>query len=230
MNELQIQKKSTTDSLATIQPSQVATIREALTANLPNIRTVRADKQAKDNMFRVIFSHTRNFLELMDMDSDKAKITAEAFGTDVLDCRDDWNEADVIMFFKTIRQRQDIEDFSFKFRKINIVTLNEMAAAYDGVRADERTLLRRSQPVKSIDAVQSATDEVANKYLGMIDETLQKAADRLKGSAFERAAETAQWHKDNEAKIQELKDKVIAGEITEDEGMKQYNDFLIREK
>ena len=228
MNELQIQKKSTTDSIAVVEPSQVATIREALTANLPNIRTIRADKTAKDGMFRIIFTHTRRFLELMDVDADKAKMIAEAFGTDVLDCRDDWNEADVVMFFKTIRQRQDIEDFSFKFRKINIVTLNEMAAAYDGVRADERALLRRAQPIKAALVVQSVSDETVNKYLAMMEETLQNKLNRGKGSTFTRAIETQQWHKDNEAKAQELRGKVDAGELTEDEALKQYDEYFLR--
>lgn len=37
-----------------------------------------------------------------------------------------------------------------------------------------------------------------------------------------------QWWKDNEAKAQELRDKVEAGNMQWDEALKQYDEYLLR--
>jgi hypothetical protein len=45
---------------------------------------------------------------------------------------------------------------------------------------------------------------------------------------LQRAIETHQWHRENEAKLEELKAKVQDGEMTEADMMVEYNEWMIR--
>lgn len=201
-------------------------IAEAVKADGLNIYTLSKMEGGKKAIMKEAYQLTKNFLSLMDMDKDVINATADAFAVDIVESRLDWKYQDIEMFFKTIRRRQDLPEFKVMGNKVTILKLNEMLAAYEAMRCDAVAEVRQNQKFITAGTADSGKgDEIAQQILDKL-----KAKSMPNGSAFERAAETAQWHKDNEAKIQELKDKVIAGEITEDEGMKQYNDFLIREK
>lgn len=226
--------------VGTIQPNHVQSLTQAITAKLPSVALIRTDQQAKTSLMRLIAAETVRYLMLFDMEDDRSKILAETFAVDVIDQMDTWNEITVRMMFRTIRQNpfwpleiQGRQTYPFQVmgNKITIAKLNEMASAYDIYVSDERLKVRQLEQEEKVKAMPLTDEQVMEKYFISMEKGQQEKQKKLTlEQKLQRALETAQWHKDNEAKIQELKEKVIAGEITEDDGMKLYNDFLIREK
>lgn len=207
-----------------ISRNTCTSIAEAVKADGLNIYALAKIEGGKKAIMKEAYQLTKNFLSLMDMDKDTINATADAFAVDLVESRLDWKYQDIEMFFKTIRRRQDVPEFKVMGNKVTILKLNEMLAAYECLRSDAIVEIKQKEKYIASEHVEYGKgDEIAQQILDKL-----QAKGKPNGSAFIRAAETAQWWKDNEAKAQELRDMVAAGELTEDEALKQYDEYLLR--
>lgn len=224
--------------VGTIQPNQVQSLTQAITAKLPSVALIRTDQQAKKALMNLIAVETVRYLMLFDMEEDKSKILAETFAVDVIDQMDTWNEITVRMMFRTIRQNpfwpleiQGRQTYPFQVmgNRITIAKLNEMASAYDIYVSEERLKVRQQEQEEKVKAMPLTDEQVMEKYYISMEKGQQEKQKQLTPEQkLQRAIETQQWHKDNEAKAQELRGRVAAGELTEDEALKQYDEYLLR--
>jgi len=224
--------------VGTIQPNQVQSLTQAITAKLPSVALIRTDNDAKAALLKLIAIETTKYLMLFDMEDDRSKILAETFAVDVMDKMDTWNEITVRMMFRTIRQNpfwileidgRQTYPFQVMGNKITIAKLNEMAFAYDIYVSDERLKVRQQEQEEKVKAMPLTDEQVMEKYFLSMDKGQQeKKEQQTHEHKLQRAIETQQWHKENEAKLQELKEKVHAGEMTEEQALADYNEYLIR--
>lgn len=88
------------------------------------------------DLFKFILDECFYFLNTNSTSENNDKIAFQ-FAEDVTETRLDWKPTDITMFFKTIRQRQDIEDFKVFGNKITGIKLSEMIIAYEDIRAEQ---------------------------------------------------------------------------------------------
>jgi hypothetical protein len=202
---------------------QVSSIREAIKSSSPILRYIRNDESQSVEFLKLAYKQCYQFLLLLDMDEEKAKLIAQTFATDILETRDTWKIEDVVMFFKTVRQRQDVPEFQLMGNKITILKLSEMVFAYEGIRADESVEVHKQEAFKQIG---EGVSERSQEWALEITERLK--AKQSEGVDMTRAVETNNWHKENQERERELLEQVKAGTLTEDEYLQQYHKFLIR--
>lgn len=110
------------------------TIRKVLELPEP----ILADVARKDYDFAydMIAKITKQFIKA-NLDQDNAGGIALQFSSDIIEGEPTWKLADVIMFFKFIRQRQDIPELKI-YGKLTALRLMELKAVYEDHRAIER--------------------------------------------------------------------------------------------
>lgn len=217
---------------------QVQSLTQAITAKIPTVALIRTDIQAKKALLELIAVETYRYLALFDMEDDRSKILAETFAVDVMDKMDTWNEITVRMMFRTIRQNpfwslevDGRQTFPFQVmgNKITIAKLNEMACAYDIYVGEERLRVRQQEQKEKEKAMPLTDEQVIEKYLRSMEKGQQeKEKKQTPEQKLQRAIETQQWHKENEAKLKELKGLVHSGELTEEKALEKYNEWMIR--
>lgn len=87
--------------------------------------------------FKFIADHCLAFLAINSPDVNNALI-AEQWAEDVTETRLDWKPEDVIMFFKFIRQRQDIPELNVMGNKITAIKLNSWLPVYDEYKSEAK--------------------------------------------------------------------------------------------
>lgn len=204
-------------------------IAEAIASDGLNIYAAKQNKEQKREMMDVIFSMTIDFLLLMETDVRQAQLIAQAFAEDVMEIRLDWKAEDVAVFFKTVRRRQDLPEFKLMGNKITILKLSEMANAFEALRADEiasrhRTIPQQVQQSKIHDVI--AEERLNEMHQRLCDKLKNKEADH--NGFIKRAAQTQQWHRENEAEARRLQELYDKGEITDVEYSRKYGEYLLR--
>jgi hypothetical protein len=227
MNNLPENLSHRTTELAVIAPTQVTSIAQALNAKSINVQLARIDEDCRKAFAREVYRECYKFLQLMDVEDVKAAGMAHAFAEDVLDTRDDWRLEDVVVFFRVIRQRQDIPEFKV-YGKVTILKLGEMMQAFDAIRAEERAEAARRLPkVEAGNEDMPAADP--EKVKRMAEDMVARLQTKTKKTDLSRAVSTNNWHRENEQERKRLELEVEAGNMTKEEYLAAYADFMVRD-
>lgn len=189
------------------------------------------DIKSEGEILSHVFRLTQRFL-MVNFPETAIDLTASQFSQDIIALRRDWNLDDIIMFFKFIRQRQDIPELKTYGGKITAIKLIEFSNYYENERCDVKEQFLSNQ--KNVKVVKSDSDETVNKLFATFGKELQEkqntAIEKERKGKIERAVKTNQYHKENEDKLMELKELLDKGEINDIELVKRYNNFLIRKQ
>lgn len=187
-----------------------------------NIYSLCNNPESESMILKNIFQLTQRFL-MVNFPESMIDATASQFSQDIVDLRRDWVLDDIIMFFKFIRQRQDLPELKTYGSKITSIKLIEFSQYYENERCEvkEQVLIyERNRELEINNFIADFGKELSEKI---------SIAENVKRE--ERAKEVRkvnEWHKQNEIKLKELKDKVKLGELEEMEMLRQYNNYLIR--
>jgi len=127
-NNLQLWTEESLKSLPTCK-----TITDVFNSKCPNISSKSYNQK---DLFKFISDECCKFLNINSASENNEDIAFQ-FAEDITETRLDWKPTDIVMFFKTIRQRQDIEEFQVLGNKITGIKLSEMIMAYEELRADQ---------------------------------------------------------------------------------------------
>lgn len=100
-------------------------------AKVPVISSASYDKK---ELFKYIATKCKSFLDINSTSTNNEDLAFQ-FAEDVTETRLDWKPLDIDLFFKTVRQRQDIEAFKVLGNKITGLKLGEMVVEYEDIRA-----------------------------------------------------------------------------------------------
>jgi hypothetical protein len=207
------------------------TIEQCVLSKEKNLFTLANNQITELELIKSIFKLTQRFL-LANFSDSQIDATANQFALDIIDLRRDWNLDDIIMFFKFIRQRQDIPELKTYGGKITAIKLIEFSGIYENERCEVKEQFLSNQ--KKVKVVKSDSDETVNKLFATFGKELQEkqntAIEKERKDKIERAVKTNQYHKENEDKLRELKELLDKGEINDIELAKRYNNFLIRKQ
>lgn len=207
------------------------TIEQCVLSKEKNLFTLANNPTTELELIKSIFKLTQRFL-LANFSDSQIDATANQFALDIIDLRRDWNLDDIIMFFKFIRQRQNIPELKTYGGKITAIKLIEFSNYYENERCDVKEQFLSNQ--KNVKVVKSDSDETVNKLFATFGKELQEkqntAIEKERKVKIERAVKTNQYHKENEDKLMELKELLDKGEINDIELAKRYNNFLIRKQ
>ena len=133
------------------------------------------------------------------------------FTMDVMEVKSDWKIQDIILMFKYVRQNQHIKELKVLGNKINALKLMEFANVYDDFRANERAKVYREQKIEQIPS------NVMDGLLRIAQQIKSKPKKDIGAQIL------AQKKKDRESieKAEILKNKVLNGEITKEEFLKE---------
>lgn len=109
-------------------------VAEVFESQAPTFASSRTDKRV---LRLYIANKCLEFLSVNSPDPGNALI-AEQFSEDIIETRYDWKPQDIELFFKTVRQRQDVPDFNVFGNKVTALKLNSMVICYEELRIKER--------------------------------------------------------------------------------------------
>lgn len=153
---------------------------------------------------------TQRFLIANFPDTNHVEVSRQ-FTMDIMEIKSDWKLQDIILMFKYVRQNQHIKELKVLGNKINALKLMEFANVYDDFRANERAKVYREQKIEQIPS---------NVMDGLL-RIAQQIKNKPKRDTM--ALILAQKKEDREsiAKAEILKNKVLNGEITKEEFLKE---------
>lgn len=240
MENNQLQKQTTQTTLhPTVTFNQIElgryernlTIEQCVLSKEKNLFTLANNPTTELELIKSIFKLTQRFL-LANFSDSQIDATANQFALDIIDLRRDWNLDDIIMFFKFIRQRQDIPELKTYGGKITAIKLIEFSGIYENERCEVKEQFLTKQ--KSVKIERAEKDETSSKLFATFGKELQEkqntAIEKERKGKIERAVKTNQYHKENEDKLMELKELLDSGEIDDTEFAIRYNNFLIRKQ
>lgn len=173
-----------------------------------------------------IFQLTQKFL-LTCFPESIIDATATQFAQDIVELRRDWVIDDIIMFFKFIRQRQDIPELKTYGSKMTVVRLLEFSAIYESERCDVKETFINNRKFQ-IQELSENEKESGGKFLADFGKHLAEKldADRKKKRQQESdsAIKTKQWHDDNKFCLDWCKKNNLSGELM----LQWYETFLLR--
>lgn len=189
------------------------------------------DIKSEGEILSHVFRLTQRFL-MVNFPETAIDLTASQFSQDIIALRRDWNLDDIIMFFKFIRQRQDIPELKTYGGKITAIKLIEFSGIYENERCEVKEQFLTKQ--KSVKIERSDKDETSSKLFAtfgkeLLEKQIQQQNKEREGK-LERAIKTNHYHKENELKALELKQLLDSGEIDDTEFAIRYNNFLIRKQ
>jgi len=184
------------------------------------------DLKSEENILRHIFKLTQRFLMVNFPDS-VIDLTATQFSQDIISLRRDWNLDDIVMFFKFIRQRQDIPELKTYGGKITAIKLLEFSNYYENERCEIKEQYLINQ--KNVRNIKYEKDEIVNNLFKAtfgkeLAEKMEREKEKEQNDKLERAVQTNQYHKENEFCINWLKQQ----KATDLEKTTWYNLFTIR--
>ena len=103
-----------------------------------------SDKYTRMEVEAFITAQCLKFLQVNSPDASN-HLLAEQFAEDVMETRLDWKPEDINMFFRFIRQRQDLPQCRIYGNKITGIKLSELITVYEDHRAEERESFINSQ-------------------------------------------------------------------------------------
>ncbi len=240
MENNQLQKQTTQTTLhPTVTFNQIElgryernlTIEQCVLSKEKNLFTLANNPTTELELIKSIFKLTQRFL-LANFSDSQIDATANQFALDIIDLRRDWNLDDIIMFFKFIRQRQDIPELKTYGGKITAIKLIEFSGIYENERCEVKEQFLTKQ--KSVKIERSEKDETSSKLFAtfgkeLLEKQIQQQ-NKEREDKLERAIKTNQYHKENELKALELKELLDSGEIDDLDFSIRYNNFLIRKQ
>ena len=190
-----------------------------------SIYTLTQNKETEESILRNIFLLTQRFL-MANFPESAIDVIAMQFSQDIVELRRDWNLDDIVMFFKFIRQRQDIPELKTYGGKITAIKLIEFSNYYENERCEVKEQFLLNQ--KTSKNIKSEKDDTVNKLFATFGKELQEkqnlAIEKERKEKIERAVKNNTYHKENEFCIEWLK----INKVPEMIAVKWYNNFLIR--
>lgn len=102
-----------------------------------NIYSLVLDRKSEERILSNIFLLTQRFLQANFPES-VIDATSMQFAQDITELRRDWILDDIILFFKFVRQRQDIPELKTYGAKITSIKLLEFTKFYEDERCDAK--------------------------------------------------------------------------------------------
>lgn len=228
---MECQTGSQTASMELFKYERELTIQKCVVNTDKSIYTLTKSKDTEESILRNIFLITQRFL-MANFPESAIDIISMQFSQDIVELRRDWNLDDIIMFFKFIRQRQDIPELKTYGGKITAIKLIEFSGIYENERCEVKEQFLTKQ--KSLKIERSEKDETSSKLFAtfgkeLLEKQIQQQ-NKEREDKLERAIKTNHYHKENELKALELKELLDKGEIDDTEFSIRYNNFLIRKQ
>lgn len=182
--------------------------------------------KSEGEILKQVFKLTQRFL-MVNFPDTSIDLTASQFSQDIIALRRDWNLDDIVMFFKFIRQRQDIPELKTYGAKITTIKLLEFSGYYENERCEIKEQFLIDQRNKKIE-IENKNEVVNGLFKATFGKELLEKQEREKENdrkeKLERAVKTNQYHKENEFCINWLKGQ----KATDLEKTTWFNLFSIR--
>ena len=153
---------------------------------------------------------TQRFLIAHFPDTNHVEVSRQ-FTMDIMEIKSDWKLQDIILMFKYVRQNQHIKELKVLGNKINALKLMEFANVYDDFRANERAKVYRDQKIEQIPS---------NVMDGLL-RIAQQIKNKPKRDTMALILAQKKEYRESIAKAEILKNKVLNGEITKEEFLKE---------
>lgn len=184
------------------------------------------DLKSEEQILKHVFLLTQRFL-MVNFPDTSIDLTASQFSQDIIALRRDWNLDDIVMFFKFIRQRQDIPELKTYGGKITAIKLLEFSGYYENERCEIKEQFLIDQRNKKIE-IENKNEVVTGLFKATFGKELLEKQEHQKENdmreKLERAIKTNQYHKENEFCINWLKEQ----KATDLEKTTWFNLFSIR--
>lgn len=197
-----------------------------------------AQKNNEPELMSTISQIAAKFVSVNFPDSNTDDVSFQ-FAVDVVEIRPDWNILDVVMFFKFIRQRQDIDEVKVWGNKITPMKLMSLMAVYEQHKSEAREQMHKKDAEKYISGIEKSEQkqigdgidyaakfsEFAVKIVGKI-----KKIEGLKEKEENKAQDTKIFLRVMEQHWNEQIEQVRSGAITEQDAIVNHQKFRLEYK
>jgi len=230
MENNQLQKKLNLHSIITQKDNQIElmqiekrlTIQEVLKSIEPVFNEISKNFKQESNTLYCIDILCQRFIKANYPDTNHIEVSQQ-FSNDILEIKTDWKLADIIIFFKYVRQNQHIKELKVMGNKINGLKLMEFANIYDDFRANERTKIFRENKTEK-------SNEIPKTVMEQLMEIVTKIKNKPKKDTSGQILARNEKRNKMNAEIKRLHNLVLNGDITEMDAVGMYNEFLKKNK
>lgn len=192
------------------------TIEKCVLNTEKTIYTLTKNKETEEDILRNIFIITQRFL-IANFPESSIDVISMQFSQDISELRRDWNLDDIIMFFKFVRQRQDIPELKTYGGKITAIKLIEFTGVYENERCEVKEQFLAKQKNAVIE--KSKNDTVVNNLFKTtfgkeLTEKMEREREYERIDKLERAIKTNLHHKENEFCLKWLKENKVDERIS----------------
>lgn len=192
------------------------TIEKCVLNTEKTIYTLTKNKETEEDILRNIFIITQRFL-IANFPESSIDVISMQFSQDISELRRDWNLDDIIMFFKFVRQRQDIPELKTYGGKITAIKLIEFTGVYENERCEVKEQFLSKQKNAVIE--KSNNDTVVNNLFKAtfgkeLTEKMEREKKAERSDKLERAIKTNLHHKENEFCLNWLKENKVDERIS----------------
>ena len=192
---------TTGNNVELIRHERNLTINSCVLSREKTIFTMAQNRITELETIKSIFLLTQRFLMANFPDSN-IDVTADQFTQDIIELRRDWVLDDILMFFKFIRQRQDIPELKTYGGKITAIKLIEFSNYYENERCEVKETIINDNKYKREESV---SVKFLTDFGNELAERMRVDTEKQRADKLERAIKTNQHHKENEQCINWLK-------------------------
>ena len=179
---------------------------------IEDLEHIKVVNYLDDNLPEIIYTH---------VPSASRKTPFERFKYSLLGVKK--GIADIIIFFKYVRQNQHIKELKVMGNKINGLKLMEFVNIYDDFRANERTKIFRENKTEK-------SNEIPKTVMEQLMEIVTKIKNKPKKDTSGQILARNEKRNKMNAEIKRLHNLVLNGDITEMDAVGMYNEFLKKNK
>lgn len=176
-----------------------------------NIYSLVLDRKSEERILSNIFLLTQRFLQANFPES-VIDATSMQFAQDITELRRDWILDDIILFFKFVRQRQDIAELKTYGAKITSIKLLEFTKFYEDERCDAKEKFlsqKKQQELRELHDEKIVNGFIFKTFGKEMLESLENKKETERKEKMERAVKTQKFHSENEFCLQWLKENKV---------------------
>jgi hypothetical protein len=225
---IEISKNNIDASLDLARYERGLKIENCVASTEKNIYSLVLNLETEKEILKNIFLLTQRFLQANFPES-AIDATASQFAQDITELRRDWILDDIILFFKFVRQRQDIPELKTYGAKITSIKLLEFTKFYEDERCDAKEKFlsqKKQQELRELHDEKIVNGFLFKTFGKEMLESLENKKETERKEKMERAVKTQKFHSENEFCLQWLKEN----KVDENLALSWFNIFRFRKQ
>ena len=208
---IEISKNNIDASLDLARYERSLKIENCVASTEKNIYSLVLDRKSEERILSNIFLLTQRFLQANFPES-VIDATSMQFAQDITELRRDWILDDIILFFKFVRQRQDIAELKTYGAKITSIKLLEFTRFYEDERCDAKEKFlsqKKQQELRELHDEKIVNGFLFKTFGKEMLESLENKKEVERKEKMERAVKTQKFHSENQFCLQWLKENKV---------------------